>query len=444
MKKSIKVLLTVLALSLMVCTAFAMTAFANEESAPYATILKKNVEYGSELYLYFGVDDTSADGKEIEVLIYTEDPIANPDSTAFKATKTDKVSYTPDPTKPVYRSFGIPASGVVDEFYIVPRVVGYDIDYSKMVTYSVIEYLLDMRLTATDSEDIDLYNALITYATAAQNKFDYKTNTLAKDFVYAEIIDGTFKNGKTSVLGIKGLEEVLNFNGTIPQNKEINGWSVTKADVTTIHESNDIIIDESCIICANYVDNVETFEAGVIPSTIPTDGSYAPNMSIVDYMGSKRLAVSKSENGGGWNTWNFAPEEVIEDATEFIWEADVIIAPGTNPGGNYDFSIRTWSGQLFNYKISNNTSIGTYESTLGNWVPLGSSETVISLKFVYKLIDNCPTVEIYLGGNLVLTDTITTPNPTATPSSIRDVEMGLGPYCEGHIYFDNYRCVMVK
>ena len=83
MKKNTKILLVILALSLMICTAFALTASANEEAEPYATVLKKNVEYGSELYLYFGIDDTTAEGKEIEVLIYSENPTVNPDATPF-------------------------------------------------------------------------------------------------------------------------------------------------------------------------------------------------------------------------------------------------------------------------------------------------------------------------------------------------------------------------
>ena len=254
MKKATKVLLAILALSLMICTLFALTASANEEAEPYATVLKKNVEYGSELYLYFGIDDTTAAGNDIEVLIYTENPTANPDATVFNATKSTLV-YTPDPTKPVYRSFGIPASAVVDEFYIVPRVVGYDIDYSKMVTYSVIEYLLDMRLTSTDAEDIALYDALITYATAAQNKFDYKTNTLAKDFVYAEVTNGLFANGKASYLGMAGDTVTVTYNGTATGGHAQKGWGYTDADgiFVVLSETNDVILNTSTLLVPNMI-----------------------------------------------------------------------------------------------------------------------------------------------------------------------------------------------
>lgn len=240
---------------LLVCACVAITVSATEaEELPSATVLSKNLEYGKELYLYFAIDDTEANGEEIEVLIYTEDPTANTSAATYKATKSTIV-YTPDPTKPVYRSFGIPASGVVDEFYIVPRIVGYDIDYSKMVTYSVIEYLLDMSLTATDPEDVDLYNALITYASAAQNKFDYKTDALAKDFVYAEVTDGTFANGKTSYIGLSGSSASLTYTGTPEKGYKQEGWNYVDeaGDERLLSETGEVTLNGSVIIKPNMV-----------------------------------------------------------------------------------------------------------------------------------------------------------------------------------------------
>ena len=124
-----------------------------------------------------------------------------------------------------------------------------------MVTYSVIEYLLDMRLTATDPEDVDLYNALIAYATAAQNKFDYKTDTLAKDFVYAEATNGLFANGKKSIIGIKGLETTLTYQGTVDKGYKQEGWNYTndEGEIIPLSSTDTVVLDSSMIINANIV-----------------------------------------------------------------------------------------------------------------------------------------------------------------------------------------------
>ena len=89
MKKSIKLiaLAFVLALSIAMICGICVSAGGAEPK-----IVSKSAYFGDQTYLYFAVNDTSlAEGEELEVLLYTENPKANSQAQAFKAELSELV-----------------------------------------------------------------------------------------------------------------------------------------------------------------------------------------------------------------------------------------------------------------------------------------------------------------------------------------------------------------
>ena len=166
MKKILKIFSITAILAIALCLAIGFSVSA-DEGAP--TIISKNIAYGESVYLYVAVDNSGFENADIEVLFYTEDPSANTSATAYKATKS-QIEYTPNPAFPTYRSFGIPAKAIGDTIYARTHVLDTDV-YGDVIEYSVVEYLLDMRYTASATQkQIDTYDALLNYGAKADRK----------------------------------------------------------------------------------------------------------------------------------------------------------------------------------------------------------------------------------------------------------------------------------
>ena len=199
--KATKILLLALSVLMMfgLVIGFGASAEEIENTATIAQpkIASYSVYYADEIYLYYALNNSEvAEGAEIELLLYIENPAENAEATVYNATLSAR-EYTPNPAYPVYRSFGIPAKAIGDTIYAVPHVVGSEITYDNMVSYSVAEYLWEMNYTVTPTEQqTKLYNALLDYGIAAQEYFNYNTDkyllsNLAYVYVDGGTLDGT-------------------------------------------------------------------------------------------------------------------------------------------------------------------------------------------------------------------------------------------------------------
>jgi len=205
MKKQIKLLVLVLSLALMIGAMVGINVAAEEGevvSVEQPKIVSKSVYYGDQVYLYYAVNNSAlAEGQELELLLYVEDPTVNSEAVAYKAEISDR-EYTPNPSYPVYKSFGIPAKAVGDTVYAVAHIVGTEISYNNMVAYSVAEYCMEMLYTTTPSAaKAKLYNALLDYGEAAQEAFEHNTDKyLLSNLAYAYVKGGTFDGAKSKAI----------------------------------------------------------------------------------------------------------------------------------------------------------------------------------------------------------------------------------------------------
>ncbi|MBQ8320865.1 MAG: hypothetical protein IJX92_00690 [Clostridia bacterium] len=198
-------------------------AFNNIDKSP--KIVSKSVSYEDNVYLYYAVNNTYLEeGQELEVLLYNEDPTKNASATVYKAA-LDTREYTPNPAYPVYKTFGIPAKAVGDTIYAVPHIVGTDVTYDNMVTYSVAEYCWEMLYTTSPSESkAKLYNALLNYGIAAQEVFSYNTDKYLLSSLAYVCIDGGTLNGESTSLVVDTASEA---NTVTPYAEGIDLWKVT-------------------------------------------------------------------------------------------------------------------------------------------------------------------------------------------------------------------------
>jgi hypothetical protein len=226
MKKTAKILSLVFVLALAAALIFGISAMAADESAAAPKIVSKSAYFGDQTYLYFAVNDSSlADGEELEVLLYTEDPTVKTGAEAFKASPSELV-YPYNPDYPVYKSFGIPAKAIGDTIYAVPHVVGTDIDYDAMVKYSVLEYLYELKYTTNQSAaKAELAEALINYADKSQVAFNYKADALASKLHYVYVSVGTLDGVNYSELVAPTATKTVT-----PVADGITAWAVYKYD----------------------------------------------------------------------------------------------------------------------------------------------------------------------------------------------------------------------
>ena len=190
MKKSkiIKLLVSALSLCLIIGAMVGITAMAEETEPTNPEIVSYNVSYSDELYLFYAVKATLAEGENIYLQICDENgnaledgtdmDIVNPDKPANLSKITDweiKTIYGEDYY--VFVTNGVSAKDINKVEYVKAVITGGEADReSEIVEYSVLNYLYqrlykDGVAGATEKEDLlrkDLYQSLVAYGAAAQ------------------------------------------------------------------------------------------------------------------------------------------------------------------------------------------------------------------------------------------------------------------------------------
>ncbi|MBQ8879911.1 MAG: hypothetical protein IJY69_03605 [Clostridia bacterium] len=190
MKKSkiIKLLVSALSLCLIIGAMVGITAMAEETEPANPEIVSYNVSYSDELYLFYAVKATLAEGETIYLQICDENgnaledgtdmDIVNPDKPANLSKITDwEIKTIYDEDYYVFVTNGVSAKDINKVEYVKAVITGGEADReSDIVEYSVLNYLYqrlykDNVVAATEGADLlrkDLYQSLVAYGAAAQ------------------------------------------------------------------------------------------------------------------------------------------------------------------------------------------------------------------------------------------------------------------------------------
>ena len=163
MKRTSKVLATILALVLIVGAVFCVSVLA-EENTP--ALGQANVVYGDRISLAFTVDGYTGDGL-VGIAVYKNEGDATPAYASFEKKVDNDVEY--------YETFGIAAKDIDTVYYVA--VAEKDDEgkitlLSEKAAYSVAQYAND-RLEDVEASDAQksLYNAILKYNAAANELF---------------------------------------------------------------------------------------------------------------------------------------------------------------------------------------------------------------------------------------------------------------------------------
>ena len=428
MKKTAKILSLVFVLALAAALIFGISAMAADESAAAPKIVSKSAYFGDQTYLYFAVNDSSlADGEELEVLLYTEDPTVKTGAEAFKASPSELV-YPYNPDYPVYKSFGIPAKAIGDTIYAVPHVVGTDIDYDAMVKYSVLEYLYELKYTTNQSAaKAELAEALINYADKSQVAFNYKADALASKLHYVYVSVGTLDGVNYSELVAPGAAKTVT-----PVADGITAWAVYKYDEagkmtkSVVAANTPITVDATTIIKPSDVydfeesTNAKDYIASGTGKPIRQNGTWSYLTIAQDAKHGNVLVHNAANNKNsaevyfdtltkkaGANTYAFEADMKL-DVVNATGDKLVHFQPYGSFGAAYDIFFQFSEGSnikifgQYNDGSTKNESSVTTKAKEGEW---------FKFRFEYSLTDNdyAPNngvakdlyVKIFINGELV-------------------------------------------
>ena len=300
-KQFSKIALLALSLVLMIGAIFALTA--NAATTP--EIKNMNVQYTDKFCLVYAVPADTVQGGSATLYLYDADPATGAEPIRdYNLTKTTPAGKEEvggvglDYEAYVFYTDGVAAMSLDQVFYA--QVVDANNNKSDVKSYSVVEYLYtrlaDVDGKANTIEQNELYEAVITFGTAAQKKFlkaDVLANTtLISEYCYVSAASGYTVEGKSA--------------GVFPQNKPLtvakSGESVTGYTLTT-YTSYDISEGEteqtmsgSTLVVSNsyrahvsagaivrtYRDNVINFEDATIgktPSIFDTTATFSMDRS---------------------------------------------------------------------------------------------------------------------------------------------------------------------
>ncbi len=165
-RKSIKLLLAVLSISLLLCSFFAFSSSAEGE-AP--VIASKNVSYEGAIHLYYAIpvtENVKADNTTLK--IYDSNPETT-DAPALLGVYSGEVEYIDmlGGSFIVIRTGGISPKDMAKYIYAQAESDG---NKSEVCRYSVLEYLYERLYVSENTDDVqrELYNRTLSYGIAAQ------------------------------------------------------------------------------------------------------------------------------------------------------------------------------------------------------------------------------------------------------------------------------------
>lgn len=243
--KHTKIIVFALSLVLIIGAAIGFAVSA-ETAAP--EIVSKNIKVSGNYCLMFAVDPATVAGDNVTLKVYNKAPADGVEAiqTITKA-KTDTTLIAldgdgkEDDAAIVFETAGVSAKDIADVWYITTESAGVT---SEVITYSVREYAFErlykngtIFATAEDEDNYkyrqqQFYLQLLDVGSAAQQllvNYDLKAQgkapeKLAKEYIYAAVIGGTFTSGETTVnRGFVNNGDVLTLNST---DAAVKGWDV--------------------------------------------------------------------------------------------------------------------------------------------------------------------------------------------------------------------------
>ena len=235
MKKS-RILVLVLTLALIVCAAFAITASAEEGNV---AILSKNVAYSSNVQMMFAVDVTVEEANDVVVTYYFESaPEAICTATLNNVANPDTIYTDEEGVKhPSFSTIGIPAKEYGDKVYVAAQRKNATAE-PEYVEYNIAEYFYEklyaqgyvFETEGADYNRKQLYVSYLSCGAYAQqvliNDKYQKNELLVTDYNYLALADGI--TGAKNGFYADGESFALEYNGTVPVNKQFAGWQITR------------------------------------------------------------------------------------------------------------------------------------------------------------------------------------------------------------------------
>lgn len=228
MKRNSKILVFILAFSLLIGSAFCFAATADEEPAKKLTVISQNVEYSDTLYLYYAVYPENVDTEGLKLEIYTSNPTGEATPVATVTESTEVTITDTDSTEYVCRAFKSPGIALKDmsaQLYV--KAVAADGTESSVRRYSVVEYFNEMSFTTEDESRSAAYRDMLKAGDAAQLILNHYPNDNANDYAsnykYVTVTDGTLADGFDRGVYLTGTSVTLNYTGSDAAN---TGWTV--------------------------------------------------------------------------------------------------------------------------------------------------------------------------------------------------------------------------
>ena len=166
----------------------AKTAQAEDVSAPVLTVEKNNLSYSDSLYILYAVSNEGFDRTqhEIKMLFWENEQKEYIIGTQDYEQTTEGYVEVDEKDCLVFYSDGIAAKEMTTDIYARACV---EVDgvtyYSEVQKFSVLEYVYTAHeIGGLTEEQENLFDAMLTYGTAAQILFDYKTDRLANEIYY--------------------------------------------------------------------------------------------------------------------------------------------------------------------------------------------------------------------------------------------------------------------
>lgn len=228
MKRNSKILVFILAFSLLIGSAFCFAATADEEPAKKLTVISQNVEYSDTLYLYYAVYPENVDTEGLKLEIYTSNPTGEATPVATVTESTEVTITDTDSTEYVCRAFKSPGIALKDmstQLYV--KAVAADGTESSVRRYSVVEYFNEMSFTTEDESKSAAYRDMLKAGDAAQLILNHypneDENDYASNYKYVTVTDGTLADGFDRGVYLTGTSVTPEYNGA---DATKTGWTV--------------------------------------------------------------------------------------------------------------------------------------------------------------------------------------------------------------------------
>ena len=434
MRKS-KFIVLALALVLLITSAFALTAMAEDATTPTLEIVSKNLSYEDNIRILFAVKSENVGDATVKLNVYEADPT---DDAALEPEETVSPSYTESINNygecGVYFTTGIAAKYLQKQIYVQAEVTVNDVTYkSEVERYSIVEYCHEMiAKESTPAEKDEIYATVIEYGAAIQKllsadkdkdgnpKYD---GALATAYNYVTIEGGTLDGRYNTGIYLDKAE-------ITPVGEGVDGWTViTYANDGTsttdgVKLGNSFQVGGRTEITAGmpatYKAGTETFESCTVGGTMPgwmssnpdytkaitSDTVYDKTSNVfkaTTNAGGKNLTISKTysdsytANGTGASAGEATAFEISFDLKFDAPSGSTSIGSYhimfDNASGNAVYYLQIMGDAGYRIGIKNNQSDSTGSVWLPNtflanewhnyrfkiYVPDGGSELVVSI-----------------------------------------------------------------